>query len=364
MGFFSGLFDKEKRALGKALKALEKGRGLRQSRADPKALLAFLKGLEALDGAVATAAKDHREWSRLYGLLGIEVLAVGDPSSSGSAFTRALDLDPANVDALGGQGQLLARQGNPDEALRRFSRALQIAPDRTDLWMHQGETQQGMGNSQAAETSFRKVVSLDPSFVLGFDRLLQLRPGDINLLLSRAGALAHHGQYDEALRGYDQAIGADPRRKEAWAGKAEVFLRTGSHEGALASLDKALEIDGHDPALWRLRGDVQRAQGTLEAALSSYDTALDYARDDVPTLLRRGTLLQQLGRHEALDSTQKARARRMAEAGQSHRQIAATLGVGKGTIWRLLSSRPESPLPEDSSEPRKAAMEQTPLPAP
>ena len=76
---------------------------------------------------------------------------------------------------------------------------------------------------------------------------------------------------------------------------------------------------------------------------------------------RRG---RQLGRREALDSAQKARARRMAQAGQSHRQIAATLGVSKGTVGRLLSPRrPESPSPEAAAEPRNPATDQTSLPA-
>ncbi len=91
------------------------------------------------------------------------------------------------------------------------------------------------------------------------------------------------------------------------------------------------------------------------------DLIRERTRAGLASARRRG---RRLGRREALDSAQKARARRMAQAGRSHRQIAATLGVGKGTIGRLLSpSRPESPSPEAASEPRNSATDQTSLPA-
>ncbi len=73
------------------------------------------------------------------------------------------------------------------------------------------------------------------------------------------------------------------------------------------------------------------------------DLIRERTRAGLASARRRG---RQLGRHEALDSTQKARARRMANAGQSHRQIAETLGVARGRSGGCCLPAPKVPAPK------------------
>lgn len=54
-------------------------------------------------------------------------------------------------------------------------------------------------------------------------------------------ALYNLGEYDEALRAYDEAIKLDPRYAAAWNGKGIVLFYQGKYDEAIQSFDKAIE---------------------------------------------------------------------------------------------------------------------------
>ena len=60
--------------------------------------------------------------------------------------------------------------------------------------------------------------------------------------LREADALASGKRYEEAIAGYDRAIGVYPECSEAWTNKASVLRLMGKLQEALESAEKALEI--------------------------------------------------------------------------------------------------------------------------
>ena len=57
-----------------------------------------------------------------------------------------------------------------------------------------------------------------------------------------ADALASGKRYEEAIAGYDRAIGVYPECSEAWTNKASVLRVMGKSQEALECAEKALEI--------------------------------------------------------------------------------------------------------------------------
>jgi class 3 adenylate cyclase/tetratricopeptide (TPR) repeat protein len=137
--------------------------------------------------------------------------------------------------------------------------------------------------------------------ILHLERALELAPGDLELRLQIAGLHELVGNYDEALRLYEEVRSAT-NDVEAWRGVAATLRKQGRYEEALSCVDQAFRTDelrGADlDPLWleqgwtlSVAGRVEQAADVLQAAI----VAADGRRDPVV-----GRLLLQLARTETL----------------------------------------------------------------
>ena len=125
--------------------------------------------------------------------------------------------------------------------------------------------------------------------------------------------------------------------------KLDRLVRSTRHSTQLAGELEALGVDlivtdqGIDTSTpaGRLLFNVLAAIGEFEL-----DLIRERTRAGLRAARKRG---KRLGRPDALDDQQRARVRRLAALGRSQREIANLLGVGKGTVQRLLSSVDRKP---------------------
>jgi ATP/maltotriose-dependent transcriptional regulator MalT len=102
---------------------------------------------------------------------------------------------------------------------------------------------------------------------------------------------AQRGEYDAALRGFDEAaseadhVGGQAERREILARKAECLLLAGDLDGALAMADGCLEqlrssdgVPPQVPLLERIRGIVLWRQGAVDDAQGALEASLGAAR--------------------------------------------------------------------------------------
>jgi tetratricopeptide (TPR) repeat protein len=151
------------------------------------------KGIDALESAAAADAA----WAAPRVLLGHQLLQEGKEASVGKAeehFRAAVALEPENVSAVCGLGEVMLRRGRVEEAAGLFEKA----------------------------------VALDATFTPA--------------LTNRGVALARLGRSAEALALFAAAQALNPRDAGTWAGQAETRELAGELREAAADYRQAVEI--------------------------------------------------------------------------------------------------------------------------
>lgn len=188
-----------------ALAALLAGCGRNESRADAYEALAdqmfankaYPAAITALDSAVKLDSNEPRRWVKL----GRSWRALGNPALTAMSYQRALDLDPANIEALQTLAVLTVRAG-------RFVDAKQYV-----------------------------------------DPLLVLSPDDIGGLLAKGAIAFYERRYADADTIADQIIQTAPSISDGYVLRARVMEARGDPRQAAALLSQRLDLDAQNSDL-------------------------------------------------------------------------------------------------------------------
>jgi tetratricopeptide (TPR) repeat protein len=78
------------------------------------------------------------------------------------AYAQALKLEPKNLEALSGLGNLYVTMNDYSHALETFHKAIEIDPSKSSAWYELGMCQSRVKDFPAALASLQKAVDLDP----------------------------------------------------------------------------------------------------------------------------------------------------------------------------------------------------------
>ncbi len=107
-----------------------------------------------------------------------------------------------------------------------------------------------------------------------FDKVVFIRPGNVDAWLNRGVVLENLGRYSEAVNSYDTAIVLQPRNAELWFNRGVVLRKLGRYADAIASYDKAIAINPDYIEAWLNRGVALDYLGRYPEAIASYDKVL------------------------------------------------------------------------------------------
>ncbi|MDP9296570.1 MAG: tetratricopeptide repeat protein [Actinomycetota bacterium] len=178
---------------------------------------------------------------------------------------RAIELDPANVDAFVARGWALENLGpdHAEEAQAAYEKA--VALDPRNPWGRQGLAQllESRGDVEEARALYRSVVedfADDPD-------------PDVDLLEIVGWCRHRLGDHEAAAETFRAALAAEPDRASVRLDLALVLLHLGRPEGALTEVETALRsLEPTDPG--HRRAVVQVALDDLQWALLS-DRGID-----------------------------------------------------------------------------------------
>jgi hypothetical protein len=94
--------------------------------------------------------------------LGAQQLASGDTAAAAASYKRAAELDPKNVTAVTGLGEIALRQGLFGDAIAHLNKAAKLAPRSSRVFTLLGEAYMNAGQSAQAVANFKKALQLDP----------------------------------------------------------------------------------------------------------------------------------------------------------------------------------------------------------
>ena len=208
---------------------------------------------------------------------GNAALEARDWSQSEAAFRRALDRDPAHLEALYGLGWAYHQAGQPVEAQVAFERCIDAHPTSHLGFKGLGSVALRQGNGLAAERWLKQALSLEPA--------------DIAVTNTLALTYSEMDRLDEALELFERLTESLKDHPEIGIGHAEALLRAKRLEDAQALLEDQLQqsmIASHE-GVYRLtyartllqrtvrRLDEERCAETAPPVITWLDRALEEA---------------------------------------------------------------------------------------
>lgn len=173
---------------------------------------------------------------------GVAAYGRGDLASALDAFSKAVEADPDNADALNNLGQVLARSGRPKEAIPHFDQAIAIAGDRWAYHFNRARAYADLREWAGAVAGYGEAARLFPDdyvtqfnlararqasgdlagAIAGFERAIQLAPGEADFHLSYANALDRASRAPDAAVAYRRYLGLNPGAPQAEKIKARI----------------------------------------------------------------------------------------------------------------------------------------------
>jgi tetratricopeptide (TPR) repeat protein len=169
-------------------------------------------------------------------------------------------------------------EGNFEDAVEPFSRALAIEPDDVDARSGRGRAYQALGEHALA--------------LADFDRAVKLEPGEARHHLNRARALAMLGRLRQAVRACSRSIELAPGNAGAYYTRAVYRSHVDEEDpGVRADLDRAVELAPDQLPYLRARIDRLTNGGEYDLALADLDRAVTLAPDNAELHVLRGQCL-------------------------------------------------------------------------
>lgn len=187
----------------------------------------------------------------------------GDAPGATADLDRAIALNPYIPGAYQARGYILRGQGHLPEALAALDRAVELAPREPSAIALRGLIHGMMGQNDLATADFDKALQLDPSqpdalqgrgvllmragkhqeAIAALTAALAARPGDMNLLIVRAGAFETTHQLDLARADVDLAVKLHPAALEPGVALAFLLGKTGDFAGQADEYAKLILLE-------------------------------------------------------------------------------------------------------------------------
>lgn len=104
----------------------------------------------------------------------------------------------------------------------------------------------------------------------------------------RALALSIRGQYDNAIRDYDESIRLAPDFAVALNNRAWAYFKSGRGLKGLPDVERSLQLNPLSEHSWDTRAHIRQTLGQHEAAFSDYERAVDIGGDRMIKLYQCG----------------------------------------------------------------------------
>ena len=238
-----------------------------------------------------------------------EYYKVKNYAAAELSLRELIDIEPDFAFALGFLGGVLFRQGkNTEESLEYLSRSVELEPESSELWVIRGAVLCASGRFEEAVECLNRAIQLDPESALlwnmlgvihaeglkQFDRseyylqrAVELKPDDIEYLLSLSALLLQQRRYAEVEACLRHAYAIDPSSIQALNLLSKALTLSGKLNEAEECLRKAIAVEpANEDFMNHLAVLLAKKRESLEEAETFVKKALDI-KDSV---CFRGTL--------------------------------------------------------------------------
>ncbi|MFY9610548.1 MAG: tetratricopeptide repeat protein [Blastocatellia bacterium] len=184
------------------------------------------RALEHLQVAIARG----EDVALCYALLGVVHERLGKSEDAFAAYSRAIELDPANATAREGRGRGFEKRGEFSKAIEDLSAAYRSQPS-SDLALALAQVHTRAGQLQAAIQLYRG--------------LIRDKPEELALRAEMARLMYENGQTEEAAREITAVVTARPRDSKLLAIAGDIYFKD-KPDAAATFYRRALEANAND----------------------------------------------------------------------------------------------------------------------
>ena len=232
-------------------------------------------------------------------------------------FQIITEKDPKDMEALVMVGSLNRMLENSTDAEAAFKKALEIEPDNEDALVGLAGVYGERGDTKASTDLLERLATKNPSgrayamlgqnyestkeyalaaaaFLKGFE----LDSSQLEFQAEAAHDFALAGQYDEAIKNYQQAADAKPLEAAPYVSMGQIRQEQHNFEDARRYIDKAKEIDKNNPEVRRADALLLADEGKLPDAITAMKSVIDLITrpgNDQGQRSVRASLLEELG---------------------------------------------------------------------
>ncbi len=229
-----------------------------------------------------------------------------------AAVAGCAEPDPLQLLA---QAKQLKEKGDNKAALISLNNALQLDPGIAEARYLVAAIRYEAGDYPAAEEGYRKALELgfDPAMIqapLAWTLLMQRQyqkvldetksaPESADILSVRGGAQLSLGQAALAASSFEQALKLDPQFAPALLGQARMAVAEQKLDRATELVNSVLQRTPRDVGALFFSGDLHHYQTNNDKAAAAYSEIIKIQPANFPALLRRATVLAEIGQFDA-----------------------------------------------------------------
>ena len=217
---------------------------------------------------------------------------LGQLDAAVARYRQALETSPTLVVAHYNLGQLLQSQGRLKEAQRHYQQALAVKPDYAEARGRLGEVLRSLAQESAA---LREGINTTAK--------TQLQQQTAQGLCDKAALRRAHGQLDEAMDYYQQAIVMKPDFAKAHGNLGNLLMNQGRLAEALVSYQNAIALEPDRFIGYNQAGNVLRMQKRLEEAAALIRQAILLDPGRAPLYVNLALVLREQDNLEAADAS-------------------------------------------------------------
>lgn len=189
-------------------------------------------------------------------------------------------------------GNLYAAKGRQQDAEREYALAIAAVPEYWPAHLNLGNILVGRGEYDEAIRLYDQVIAAEAPREIYF---------------AKGNALARLQRWDEAERAYKEAIKHSPDYVDAYLNLAIAYRHAGKYEESIRTCDRALALQPDLASAYATKANALAGLGRFDEAVENYRKAITLAPKTASFYVNLGTILLSKGaRDEAIESFQKA----------------------------------------------------------
>jgi tetratricopeptide (TPR) repeat protein len=263
------------------------------------------------------------EQSYAYYNRGSALAELGELDGALASLDAAIAMNPTFADAYQVRATVHRKRGELDRAQTDDRMATTLAPKKPPVGL--GPTRSGselLDEARLAEVARRYDEAIDlcdkalatklaPPFMSNaymtrgncyagkgdwdralrdYDEAVRIQPNNYDALVNRGNAYAHHNERDKSTRDYDEALRLNPKMFQAYCNRALNYLAAGDLDRALADLTESVRLNPKFAEGYSRRSTVLFRLKRKDEALADADAAVKLTPDRAEPYLVRAHL--------------------------------------------------------------------------